>query len=216
MPDRCLLLVEGEDELHVLGHLLDRHSIRCARFERSRIPQSLITIKDETGFETLRDELGVYLAFGEQERLGVVIDADQSAARKWQSLRDVLRQAGYSSLPVRPDAQGIIVEQSDMKTVGIWIMPDNAHPGALEDFVGSLIPVDDVLWPRARNPVNRIPQSDRRFPANQVSKAHIHTWLAWQERPGTPMGSAIHERWLDADAPPAQRLIAWVRTLFAV
>ncbi|MGH9822270.1 MAG: DUF3226 domain-containing protein [Blastocatellia bacterium] len=45
-------------------------------------------------------------------------------------------------------------------------------------------------------------------------KAHIHTWLAWQEKPGLPLGLAITFRYLNPDAPSAQQLVAWVRRLF--
>ncbi len=44
--------------------------------------------------------------------------------------------------------------------------------------------------------------------------AEIHTWLAWQEEPGSPLGQAITKRYLDADAPRAQQLMDWVRRLF--
>jgi hypothetical protein len=46
------------------------------------------------------------------------------------------------------------------------------------------------------------------------SKAVIHTWLAWQENPGVPMGSAIFCRYLDATRGHGQRLAAWCRRLF--
>ena len=45
-------------------------------------------------------------------------------------------------------------------------------------------------------------------------KAQLHTWLAWQEQPGTPLGLAITNRYLDANAPHAQKLMDWIRQLF--
>jgi hypothetical protein len=45
-------------------------------------------------------------------------------------------------------------------------------------------------------------------------KAQLHTWLAWQEQPGTPLGLAITNRYLDADALHAQQLMDWIRQLF--
>lgn len=47
-------------------------------------------------------------------------------------------------------------------------------------------------------------------------EAQLHTWLAWQEQPGTPLGLAITNRYFDANAPHAQQLIAWVRRLFSL
>ena len=42
----------------------------------------------------------------------------------------------------------------------------------------------------------------------------MHTWLAWQENPGRPYGTAITARFLDAEAPQADVLVAWINYLF--
>jgi len=39
----------------------------------------------------------------------------------------------------------------------------------------------------------------------------MHTWLAWQESPGSPMGQAIGKGDLDANAPAAVAFVAWLR-----
>ncbi len=62
--------------------------------------------------------------------------------------------------------------------------------------------------------VKVIIEEDRRFRDVYESKAHIHTWLAWQKEPGKPLGQAITARYLDADAPHAQQLMDWIRKLF--
>ena len=78
-----------------------------------------------------------------------------------------------------------------------------------------LIPnTNDVLWTIARQSLQQIPVHERRFPDIHTIKAQIHTWLAWQEKPGEPIGLAITKRYFDANAPHAQQLIAWVRQLF--
>lgn len=53
-------------------------------------------------------------------------------------------------------------------------------------------------------------------PVAHQPKAHIHTWLAWQEEPGTPMGLAITKRYLNADAPYVQQLMDWISRLFDI
>jgi len=93
-------------------------------------------------------------------------------------------------------------------------MPDNQLPGILEDFIGFLVPQGDLLWTRAADCLKSIPLEQRRFTSAKQAKAHIHTWLAWQEEPGTPFGSAITKRYLDADALHAQKLMNWVKRLF--
>ena len=77
-----------------------------------------------------------------------------------------------------------------------------------------LIPTGDMLWPMAQDIVQQVIAKDRRFPQTQEMKANIHTWLAWQEEPGKPMGQAITKRYLKAEAPHAQQLMTWIRRLF--
>ena len=46
------------------------------------------------------------------------------------------------------------------------------------------------------------------------SKARIHTWLAWQENPGTPMGLAITKKYLSTDPVICEDFIKWMNKLF--
>jgi hypothetical protein len=93
-------------------------------------------------------------------------------------------------------------------------MPDNTLPGMLEDFARFLVPPGDNLWPRACDCIDNIPVDQRRFPAQHLIKAQMHTWLAWQQQPGLPLGLAVTTRYLDANAIHAQQLVAWIRRLF--
>jgi len=95
-------------------------------------------------------------------------------------------------------------------------MPNNTLPGILEDFVSFLIPDDDALWNKAKECVKQIPEQERRFSDLAQSKAYIHTWLAWQNEPGRPLGQAITNRYLDADAPNAKKLVNWICRLFDI
>jgi len=104
---------------------------------------------------------------------------------------------------------------NDSKKMGIWVMPDNKSAGALEDFVGKLIAEGDTLWPKAQADVNGIPQADRRFKETYLSKAQIHTWLAWQEEPGTRMGETFKKKYLDPNHPQASAFVNWIRSLLA-
>jgi hypothetical protein len=86
----------------------------------------------------------------------------------------------------------------------------------LEDFIRFLVPTNDSLWPQAGDCLQQIPEGDRRFPKAHQAKAHLYTWLAWQEEPGAPIGLSITKRYLDADSPNAQILINWIRRLFVL
>lgn len=208
MTDR-LLLVEGVDDEYVFVHLLQHHKL-----------SDVCVVKKSGGDEPLRDDFRVRLKAQNETRLGVVIDADLDLEARWRSLRDLLIDAGYASVPLIPNAAGTVVRQTGKKTVvGIWVMPNNVLPGALEAFLQFLVPADDPLWEHAEASVATLPQPETgaaewRKTANWRNKARLHTYLAWQEKPGTPFGQAITARYLTADADAVAPLMAWVQQLF--
>lgn len=93
-------------------------------------------------------------------------------------------------------------------------MPDNRIPGMLEDFAACLIPKENALSIRAKQAVDGIPAEERVFSPTHTTKAYLHTWLAWQKDPGTPIGLAITKRFLDAAAPEAAGFLTWMSHLF--
>lgn len=204
MSERNVLLVEGRDDEHVIYSLAVHYTL----------PPNAFQVKNKDGIDKLLHTLHIELRASDLERLGIIIDADTNLSARWQSIRNTLNNFGYSNLPASPDTEGIIISQIDLPTVGIWFMPNNILPGILEDFVSFLVPPNDVLWQRAKDCVDQIPTEDRRFPPVRQSKAYIHTWLAWQEEPGKPLGQSITSRYLDANAPHAQQLVDWIRRLF--
>jgi len=196
-------LAEGPDDAQVLYHLLRYYGL-----------DTYITIQQKEGIDNLLEALEVELKRPAETRLGIIVDADIDVASRWQSLRHKLIEAGYTSVSLHPASGGTILKQERRPMVGLWLMPDNTIPGMLEDFMSLLIPAGDILWPMAQGIVQQVTITDRRFPQTQEMKANIHTWLAWQEEPGKPMGQAITKRYLDATAPHAQQLISWLRKLF--
>ncbi len=211
------LLVEGIDDAHVLKNLLRHYGIPHefrGLPNYDQIPKGLVRINSHEGIVNLLDALEVTLIGSGERRIGIIVDADIDIAARWQSLRDRLIQVGYSAVPQIPLTEGTIVQQEDLPIVGLWLMPDNILPGMLEDFVSFLVPPNDLLWPIAEHTVQQVIQTDRRFLQEHTSKARIHTWLAWQKIPGTPLGQSITAHYLDAAAPHAQQFIRWIRMLF--
>lgn len=199
------LLVEGADDAQVFFHLLRHYKL-----------ETHITIQQKDGVERLLASLEVELMRRAETRLGIIVDADIDPVARWQSLRSRIMEAGFANVPLYPELEGTIVRQVGRPTIGLWLMPNNTIPGMLEDFVSTLIPAEDILWPTAKEAVQQVIIKDRRFPQTQTMKAHIHTWLAWQEEPGKPMGQAITKRYLDASSSHAQQMINWLHKLFEV
>ncbi|HVB73303.1 MAG TPA: DUF3226 domain-containing protein [Ktedonobacteraceae bacterium] len=213
-----ILLVEGIDDVLVMRSLFDHYHIPYVYRglpEYEQMPPELIEIRNPEGIENLLTALDVELKRSGEKRLGVVVDADRNLSNRWASLRDRLRRAGYGVVPGNPQPDGTIIVQDEKFPVGLWLMPDNQLPGMLEDFASLLVPPGDLLWPVAERTLQEVIATERRFPDVHQSKARIYTWLAWQKKPGKPIGQAITSHYLDPSAPRAQQFIAWVRRLFA-
>lgn len=207
MARKRTLLVEGPDDQHVLMHICGNRSIG-----------ELDSIKTHGGVDTLLESIPVYLkAAGDAEVVGIVIDADTDVAARWDSLRNHLSRVGYANVPIVPNANGTIIDPPIGKLlprVGIWIMPDNQTEGILEDFLRFLVPPSSRLFDHVIKSVASIASEDRLFSQFAEPKVLIHTWLAWQEEPGKPLGTAITARYLDANVLEVDVLVDWLKRLY--
>ena len=191
-----MLLVEGPDDEHVVAHLYARSGL-APNFD----------IVQKGGFPELSKSVPVELAAPGRSALGVVVDANDNPAARWQAIRNRSERRGIT-LPSEPDPGGVVVE--GRPRVGVWLMPDNQNPGQLEDLVAAMIPAEDVVWRLAQEFVDRIPEPERPRPA---IKAQVHAWLAARAA-ARPMGSAIGTGHLDASSPAATSFISWLHLLF--
>jgi len=206
MPMKRVLLVEGPDDEHVLKHL---SAIRQGPCFDEIIPHG--------GYVRLLPAIPVTLkAVGDEAVVGIVLDADTDISNRWHAVRNPLLDLGYD-VPKNPEAKGTIIEPpvgAFLPRAGIWIMPNNQTPGILEDFLSFLVPNNSVLYKHAVDSVEGIPPSEQRFNKTAKPKVMIHTWLAWQEKPGKPLGTAIKARFLDPDVDQVTCLISWLDRLF--
>ena len=198
VPER-VLLVEGPDDEHVIRHICLRHG-DVARFE----------IRQTKGIDQLLAAIEAETKAAGRQSVGLLVDANSSLDDRWRSLADRLRQVGIEP-PKALDKEGCVI--SGRPRLGLWLMPDNRNSGELEDFVQTLIPVDDPVWPLATKYIGEIPPEHRQFSESKVSRAQIHAWLAARKEP-RQMGSAIRTGELSADGELAVRLVAWLRNLF--
>ena len=162
-----------------------------------------------------------------EDRFGIVVDADHPKAadpddgfrKRWVQVRENLRNLGYSDVPEEPDPAGTVVgaNQSDRPWVGVWMMPDNRSPGKLEDFAQRPVKAGDQgLWDYAGQAATGAMSQGARFSPKDQAKAHFHTFLAWHEVPGVPMGLAVTKKFLDADSPDARSFVAWLCRLYGL
>ena len=201
-----VLLVEGPDDKHVVIHLSERSGLT---------PNFRIVEKE--GKDSLLDSIEVEVDIPGRTVLGIMLDANDDLDARWQAVTDRLnrlRQEDHfdlPDLPAQPQSGGTIID--GRLRIGIWLMPDNRSTGELEDFVGSMIPSGDPVWPRAQAFIDGIPSDDRKFAPGKIQRAKVHAWLAARESP-RPMGLSIKAGDLDTNASNTTTFVNWLRELF--
>lgn len=199
-PPPRLLLVEGQNDKHVIGHLWQRIYGSDLSF----------CISDKQSVEQLLRSIGTEAMTPGREALGIVVDTNDDVSSRWEAVVDRLRGAGIDP-PTRLDPAGAIIDGTPR--VGIWLMPDNASTGELEDFVAKMVPSDDTVWPMSKGYIEGIPRPERKFKEGKILRAQIHAWLAAREDPRL-MGLAIGTKDLDIDGALCKRFAGWLERLF--
>ncbi len=210
------LLVEGSTERRVIPELVKAQG---SSWPKAEIGSHVPYIDDSGGVAnilragTLSSE---FKATG-LERLGVIVDANGNPSGRW----DAIRQRCGSELPDMADLpeqvpeDGFVQQREDGSWFGVWIMPDNRHQGALEEFLLGLVPDDDAeLMEYARQSVDGARERGASLRDVDVTKSVVHTWLAWQENPGSQLHQAITRRLLDPQHPQSRPFISWFSRLF--
>ncbi len=201
-------MVEGNDDLHLIYNI-------CAVFNVAET----FKIEDCKGIANLLKGLPVRLkGSGEIKTIGIVMDADIDIQSRWLQMRQILIKSNlYGDIPVNCPQGGAIIQPNNIDDIkiGVWIMPDNNNNGMIEDFAAFLIPDGDSLLPEVDAVLANIEAKGlNKYKSIHHSKARIHTWLAWQEVPGTPMGSAVTRKYLSTTPPVCQEFVDWLNALY--
>jgi len=202
------LLVEGNDDQHVVWALCEKHNV----------PESFDVIDCESVENVLKAFEVRLKIVDNNQRIGIVVDADVNLKGRWDSIISILKKTGkYDCEAIELPQDGFILEPSDntYPKVGIWLMPDNNQNGMLEDFMAALATSDDVLMKKSEDVLTELEtEGIQNYKPVHRSKAKIHTYLAWQDAPGRPMGQAITTNILNADSELAVKFTEWLKELF--
>jgi len=197
------LFVEGNDDQHVVWAL-------CEKF---KVSETFDVINCE-GIDKLNEQIPVRFKQSGIDTLGIIIDADTEIKNRWTFLKGLLSAQGFK-VPDGLPSTGLVLRNESNISVGVWIMPNNNLNGMLEDFISFLVPKGDKLLPIVNSTLDDIEkQKLNKYSPIHKSKAVIHSWLSWQEDPGTPMGLGITKRYLTTDEETCLLLIKWLDELF--
>jgi len=199
-----VLLVEGLDDCHVVMSLCGQHNV----------PETFGLYECGNDDQLLKRLNALVLQPDAPTVIGIVLDADTGVDNRWVSIRAKLRDHKYQ-FPDVPEENGTIIEADEtLPRLGVWLMPNNQIMGMLEDFCLDMI--DKKARETAETAVVDAQQKGVcTFRVAHLSKAIVHTYLAWQDEPGRPLGQAITTQALRPDTQTSRAFTDWLTRLFA-
>ena len=206
---RSRLNVEGSDDKYSIANLVKAHGID---YEKNILAPR---IEDVGSIDQLLEGMELAVQVSGERVIGFVMDADDSLADRWASVRQRLTNAGVENVPSQPPEDGYIGNSTRFKSrVGVWLMPDNLRGGALELFIKDLIDDNDFIIKHAEQSTDLAKSHGAKFKNKDRVKAIIHAWLSWQDVPGLPYGTAITAKYFRHDMPIAIRFVSWYSKLY--
>lgn len=149
----------------------------------------------------------------EVQTLGVMLDADTKLSGRYERIRNMLQDLFPAMAKTLPGG-GMVAENDEHKRLGVWIMPDNSSEGSLETFLKYLVPdQSQPVWKHAVESVATVRSIGAPCRDCHIAKAHLYTWLAWQDPPGQSPGGALTKKILDPHSPSAKPFVQWFRGL---
>lgn len=156
---------------------------------------------------------------GKLHALAIVVDADRCSdgggfKNTVRQIQEKIRTQGYDQEPKHLSTGGLLFKHNDgLPDFGVWVMPDNASEGMLEDWVLQSVSSNERdLLQQAQTTVANL--SSRKFNKNKLSKAEVATWLAWQEKPGEGIYYTVSQKLLDSSSTLYLGLVTWIKTVF--
>lgn len=208
------LLVEGDTDKRVLPYLLEANGVSW----KTADGRPVVYIESYGGVDQMlkSEAIETELNASGLEALGIIVDANGDARKQWTRVRR-LCEAQFSSLPSDIPAEGLQVTYPAGRRFGVWIMPDNRSEGMLENLLVQLIPNEsESLYALAKRCVEQAEAHGAPFKPPHLTKARVHTWLAWQDEPGKSLHQAVHHRVLDPTRAESKPFVCWFRRLFTV
>lgn len=234
-----LLLVEGPDDVHVIGQLLNAHGLTRLRNDKDKSVNPLKLFFDDASLNIvpvadIDDMIGRFeaaLEFGSvrPDAVGLILDFDApnegQANNRDIAVRDAIRRLqdkgcrwDLSSDFTVLTPEGFIADPADPDTprIGVWLMPNNRDRGMLETFLQELIPDNrSGLLDHARQSTDAAKEKHNApFLPVHRDKAVVHTFLAWMNKPGRPFGVSFQNGSFDSKANLACRFVDWMKKLF--
>lgn len=157
----------------------------------------------------------------EDGRLAVVVDADTDEhgggfSRTVRQFKEKVADYGYLCPAINNTSSGgLLFDHNDgLNDLGLWVMPNNRDEGMLEDWLAQCVLAEErPLFDHASSVIDDLP-FELKFKPLRRQKAHIATWLAWQERPGEGLYNALEAGLVDKESLLYITLVDWLERVF--
>ena len=212
--ERSLLHVEGTDDFHAICHLLIRSGID---YDRRPWPAGYPEIKEVGGKDQLLDGMETAVSLSSGRSIGFVLDARLVAVRSMGCGVIATRTLGSG------DSSAITAEWIRGRSITISCSGGNV------DYARTINEM--ALWSsflrisfEKKTSCFFMPKRQRSVPRNWTRafltyrwpRRNCIPWLAWQEEPGLPYGSAIRARYFGHDSEAARSFVTWFCLLFGI
>lgn len=219
-----ILLVEGKNDRNVIYQLCKELQFikedsagDCSLYKDKWIGFCLFHCEGDD--DTLKTLNGLIARFSagtpRSNKIGAVLDTDANLDKIWVRVTKLLKDYGYL-LPNDPNPAGTVIDGAKhLPTIGVWFMPDNKTPGMIEDFIIDSDMFDfNALTLTCKCVENAKREGIATFKENQCSKAIVHTFLAWQDRPGDLLSWHINKNKIKPNTENGEAFINWLTRLF--
>jgi hypothetical protein len=208
------MIVEGEDDKFAIIELMGHHTDWPADKKNAPV---LLEVGGGASEILAEGYIPARLKESGTRVLGVVFDADEYFAGRWQRLRQICTSV-FTKVPTDADPNGIILqEEEEGPRLGVWIMPNNVNHGMLETFLHTLIQARHApLFAYAESVVIEARRQGAACKEVHIDKSKIHSWLAWQDPPGQALGRAITTLTLNPHAETARPFVEWFLRLYGL
>lgn len=240
-PKKYELYVEGRNDQCIIGSIgYQKGHKQDPKGYILRFGENNVEIKenkngqngnDDKAYEMFQNALTTPQQYG---AIALVVDAD---AIKHKNVQDRLnrfidiidKETGSkkvydTNISLKKD--GIILKPTNkfadiFPKVGLWIMPDNKNTGAIEHFLWKSGANEDYIntYNAAEKIVKEYEQDKSNPPVmhyiqNHHHKALVHTFLAWVEDPGNPMGTSVDKKCWNINADLVNDFMNWLNNLY--
>jgi hypothetical protein len=206
------LVVEGYDDLYSVVELMAAHVPWDDDYKKAPVH-----IRMGNGASEILEDgyISGLLKMHAIRTLGIMLDADANSIGRYTSIRHLCHPF-FPAMPDELPTGGLVVDEG-IKRLGVWIMPDNSSEGSLETFLRFLVPNRlEPVWSHAVESTVTAKRIGCECHDAHLDKAHLYTWLAWQDPPGQKPGQALTKKVLDPHAASAVPFVKWFRELYAL